>query len=123
MTRTFGFAQEAAEQTPISRTIVEINGVDATDAMDKLAEIDREKKTAKEAFAYLLDQNFERASKCTEGGEFKMAFGFAFSLQAGRTEVKAKVRYARAYTEGLELFAQHQKGNLFDRMEEDNGDL
>ena len=114
----------------LSKTTVQINGVDATDAMDKLAEIEREKKTAKEAFTYLLDQHFERASKCTEGGEFKMAFGFAFSRQAGRTEVKAKVRYARAYTEDLELFAQHQElfaqhqqGNLFDRMEEDDGDL
>jgi hypothetical protein len=107
----------------VGKTTVEINGVDVTDAMDKLAEIEREKKTAKEAFTYLLNQNFERASKCTEGGEFKMAFGFAFSRQAGRTEVKAKVRYARAYTEDLELFAQHQQGNLFDRMEEDDGNL
>ena len=123
MKSTFGFAQVLPEQTPISRTTVEINGVNATDAMDKLSEIEREKKTAKEAFSYLLDQHFERASKCTEGGEFKMAFGFAFSRQAGRTEVKAKVRYARAYTEGLELFAQHQQGNLFDRMEEIDGDL
>ena len=104
----------------LSKTKVHINGVDCTDAMDKLAEIDREKKTAKEAFSYLLDQHFERASKCTEGGEFKMAFGFAFSRQAGRTEVKAKDRYARAYTEDLELFAQHQQGNLFDRMEGDD---
>jgi hypothetical protein len=107
----------------LSKTTVQINGVDATDAIDKLAEklaeIDREKKTAKEAFAYLLDQHFERASKCTEGGEFKMTFGFVFNRQTKRTEVKAKVRYARAYTEDVELFAQHQQGNLFDRMEED----
>jgi hypothetical protein len=107
----------------IGRTTVEINGVDMTDSFEKLAEIQREKDTALEAMKYLLDQHFERASKCTEGGEFKMAFGFAFSRQAGRTEVKAKVRYARAYTEDLELFAQHQQGNLFDRMEEDDGGL
>ena len=123
MERTFGFGQESDGQTSISKTTVQINGVDCTDAMDKLAEINREKKTAMEAFTYLLDQHFERASKCTEGGEFKMTFGFAFSRQAGRTEVKVKVRYARAYTEGLELFAQHQQGDLFDRMEEDDGDL
>ena len=107
----------------LSKTTVQINGVGCTDAMDKLAEIDREKKTAKEAFSYLLDQHFDRASKCTEGGEFKMAFGFAFSRQAGRTEVKTRVRYARAFTEDLELFAQHQQGNLFDRMEEIDDNL
>lgn len=91
-----------------------------THAFDKLAEIKREKDTALEAMKYLLDQHFEAASKCTEDGVFKMAFGFTFSRQAGRTEVKARVRYAKAYTEGLELFAQHKQGDLFDQLTEDN---
>ena len=104
----------------IGRTTVEIDGVDATAAFEKLAEIRREKDTALEAVQYLLDQHFERASQCTEDGVFKMTFGFTFSRQAGRTEVKAKVRYAKAYTEDLELFAQHQQGNLFDRLEGDD---
>lgn len=104
----------------VGRTTVEINGVDATAAFEKLAEIRREKDTALEAMKYLLDQHFEAASKCTEDGVFKMAFGFTFSRQAGRTEVKTKVGYSKAFTEDLELFAQHQQGSLFDRMEGDD---
>ena len=104
----------------IGRTAVEINGVDVTAAMDKLAEIQREKGTALEAVKYLLDQHFEAASKCTKGGVFKMAFGFTFSRQAGRTEVKTRVKYAKSFSEDLDLFAQHQQGSLFDRMEGDD---
>lgn len=104
----------------IGRTTVEINGVDVTEAFDKLAEIQREKDTALEAMKYLLDQHFDAASKCTEDGVFKMAFGLTFSRQAGRTEVKTKVRYSKAFTDDLELFAQHQQGSLFDQMEEDD---
>jgi len=107
----------------VGRTTFEINGVDVTPALEKLDEIKREKDTALEAMKYLLDQHFEAASRCTESGVFKIAFGFTFSRQAGRTEVKTRVKYAKSFTEDLELFAQHQQGSLFDRMEGDDGDI
>jgi hypothetical protein len=59
------------------------------------------------------------AEATSSEGAFAMAFSVTFNRLAGRTAIKVKCSYSKKFTAELEGFAQHQQGDLFDRIDDD----
>jgi hypothetical protein len=107
---------------PKPKTTISVNGAapfDATRLLSDLESKTREQDKAVETLAYLLRENFEAAEATASDGAFAMAFGVTFNRLAGRTAIKVKCSYSKKFTAELEEFAQHQQGDLFDRIEDD----
>jgi hypothetical protein len=106
-------------KSSVGKTTVEINGVDCTAAFyqDELEQ--RELLKAQELASYLLKGHLAEAGKTSIAGRFTMGLSLTFDRLAGRTSIKAKVAYSRKFTDGLEGFAQHGQGDLFDSLGDD----
>jgi hypothetical protein len=109
-------------KSSVGRTTVEINGVDCTAAFDQLAAEQRELTKAQELTSYLLEQHLAEAGKTSIAGKFSISLSLTFDRLAGRTFIKAKVAYSRKFTDELEGFAQHNQGDLFEKVNEHPGD-
>jgi hypothetical protein len=106
-------------KSSVGKTTVEINGVDCTAAFDQLAAEQRELTKAQELTSYMLKEHLAEAAKTGIAGRFAMGLSLTFDRLAGRTCIRAKVAYSRKFTDELEGFAQHQQGDLFDNLGED----
>jgi len=106
-------------ESSVSRTTVEINGVDCSAAFDQLGLERRELAKAQELASYLLKEHLAEAARTSIAGRFTMGLSLTFDRLAGRTSIKAKVAYSRKFTDELEGFAQYQQGGLFENLEDD----
>jgi hypothetical protein len=107
---------------PKPKTTISVNGgapFDATRLLSDLESKAREQDKAVETLAYLLRENFMAAEATSSEGAFAMAFSVTFNRLAGRTAIKVKCSYSKKFTAELEGFAQHQQGDLFDRIDDD----
>ena len=112
-------ARVAPMPKSVGRTTVEINGVDCTAAFDQIALEQKELAKAQELANYLLKEHLEQAGKTSIAGRFSISLSLTFDRLAGRTSIKAKVAYSRKFTDELEGFAQHNQGDLFESLGED----
>jgi hypothetical protein len=79
----------------------------------------KELAKAQELTNYLLKEHLTEAAKTSIAGRFTIGLSLTIDRLAGRTSIKAKVAYSRKFTDGLEGFAQHQQGDLFDGLGDD----
>jgi hypothetical protein len=96
--------------------------VDHKAVFDQLAALGQSENEAKELSkaqeltSYLLKEHLTEAAKTSIAGRFTMGLSLTIDRLAGRTSIKAKVAYARRFTDELEGFAQHGQGDLFDSV-------